>query len=82
MQKCTTCKEPYSKPPTLRAQFCSNSFHCCRDCVWDQQVDGTMVKSRLVKMCPECKKRHEDNTGVTARRERNRKVSQRRRRKR
>lgn len=79
---CSTCKEPYSKPSTPRAMFCSNSFHCCRDCVWDWQVEGGFSKGQLVKMCPECKKTHEDNTGVTVRRERNQKVAQRRRRKR
>lgn len=34
---CSTCQEPYSKVPSVRASVCSNSFHCCRDCTW---VDG------------------------------------------
>lgn len=31
---CTTCGESYSREPTFKASICSNSFHCCRDCVW------------------------------------------------
>lgn len=38
--QCGTCKEPYSKIPTFRAMICSNSFHCCRDCVWE---NGKMI---------------------------------------
>ena len=40
---CTTCGEPYTKIPTERANYCSNSFHCCRECVW---YDGKVVEAR------------------------------------
>jgi len=30
--KCGTCHEAYSEQITV----CSNSFHCCKDCVWYQ----------------------------------------------
>lgn len=51
---CSTCKEPYTKPPTTRASFCSNSFHCCRDCVWDWQIDGGFAKGKRVTLCGPC----------------------------
>lgn len=42
---CPTCKEPYSQVPTKRASYCSNGFHCCRNCIWKngkviQRCDG------------------------------------------
>lgn len=55
LETCPTCKEPYSKPPTRRARFCSNGFHCCRDCVWDWQVEGGFAKGQRVEMCDYCK---------------------------
>ena len=33
-EKCQTCGEPYSEPPTDRALICSSGFHCCRSCTW------------------------------------------------
>ena len=40
---CTTCGELYEMPIPLksRAQFCSNGFHCCRECTW---VDGSRTE--------------------------------------
>jgi len=35
LERCPTCKEVYSEPPTERAMLCSRSFHCCRACVWN-----------------------------------------------
>lgn len=32
---CSTCQEPYSKVTTERASICSNSFHLCRNCTWE-----------------------------------------------
>lgn len=32
--KCSTCNGTYEENNT----FCSNSFHCCRDCVWSEGV--------------------------------------------
>lgn len=41
--QCSTCGRPYD-PSVLN--FCSNGFHCCRDCIWE---DG-----RRLKMCGRC----------------------------
>jgi hypothetical protein len=38
-KKCPTCDEPYDKGATTS---CSNSFHCCRDCEWQ---DGRVVNT-------------------------------------
>jgi hypothetical protein len=38
-KKCSTCGEPYDKGATTS---CSNSFHCCRDCVWQ---DGRVIET-------------------------------------
>jgi hypothetical protein len=52
--RCTTCGEVYSEPPTSRASLCSNSFHCCKlGCVYR---DGY-----LVDFCPT--HREEENNG-------------------
>lgn len=40
--KCTTCGEEYRKEMT----FCSNPFHCCKDCIW---LDGVRTST-----CLEC----------------------------
>lgn len=49
-EKCSTCGEPYTKLSTAdglpRGAFCSNGFHCCRDCTW---VDG-----RRTFLCAPC----------------------------
>lgn len=44
--KCHTCGNTYSKPPSGFAIFCSSSFHCCRDCIWEQ--------GQIIEMCEEC----------------------------
>ena len=37
--KCSTCGGTYSKGVLT---FCSNGFHCCRDCVWE---DGMVTQA-------------------------------------
>jgi len=39
---CVTCAEPYSNPCTPLAMLCSNGFHCCRECVWDNGKRTTL----------------------------------------
>jgi hypothetical protein len=35
---CSTCNKPYRKN---EVSFCSNGFHCCRDCTWEEgQIVG------------------------------------------
>lgn len=47
---CPTCKEPYVKISVaeglIRGAFCSNGFHCCRDCTWEN--------GRRLFICHEC----------------------------
>ena len=43
---CSTCGKPYCKPSYDEPQFCSNGFHCCRDCVW--------VNGRRTIVCEPC----------------------------
>jgi hypothetical protein len=38
---CGTCYEPYSRDPTPRAALCSDAFHLCRDCKWE---DGVLIE--------------------------------------
>ena len=45
-EQCSTCGKPYQKPHYDLVQFCSNGFHCCRDCTW---VDG-----RRTVICGPC----------------------------
>lgn len=40
---CSTCGELYKKN---EISGCSNGFHCCRDCVWDNGV--------ITDMCEDC----------------------------
>lgn len=53
-ETCTTCDEPYSNPPTFRARFCSNPFHCCRECEWTVVREDGFEKSQLTKQCETC----------------------------
>jgi len=32
---CPTCGCSYNLPGSGKINFCSNSFHCCRDCTWE-----------------------------------------------
>ena len=50
-ETCYTCDEPYSQPPTWRAAICSNPFHCCRDCTWEQGKEGGFVTLKLTERC-------------------------------
>lgn len=34
--RCETCGETYTQPSSARASLCSNAFHCCRDCTWEE----------------------------------------------
>lgn len=51
--KCSTCNGSYPDDNML----CSNSFHCCRDCVWDWQVESLFTKGQVVEHCEAHKKR-------------------------
>jgi hypothetical protein len=46
MDRCSTCGGQYRKPSYDDHNYCSNGFHCCRDCVW--------LQGRITKRCPEC----------------------------
>ena len=44
---CSTCGIPYSKVPVFQAAICSNGFHCCRDCVWENGRRTTICEFHL-----------------------------------
>jgi len=43
VDKCSICHKKYDKHSV---SFCSNAFHCCRDCVWRRGV--------VVRKCEDC----------------------------
>ena len=45
--ECSTCHKSYDKYDPMC--FCSNGFHCCRNCEWSE--------GRVVKSCEYCKER-------------------------
>lgn len=49
--KCSTCHKEYKK--RAENQFCSNSFHCCRDCVW--------YAGKRIVLCKECEEEDKRN---------------------
>ncbi len=55
MELCKTCKEAYTMPPSERANLCSNSFHCCHDCIY---IDGKVVQlcynDNCINFCKKC----------------------------
>lgn len=54
---CPTCRRPYVKPSERTRCFCSNGFHCCRECV--------RVEGKLVRLCHDCEilKKKKDSEG-------------------
>ena len=46
---CEICNEPYTtlKDMGARAIFCSSSFHCCRNCKWQN--------GKIIEECQDCK---------------------------
>lgn len=49
---CETCKRPYDK---FEPNFCSSTFHCCKDCKWEiSQVKG-FAAYKHIEYCEDCK---------------------------
>lgn len=58
---CQTCQEPYSNPPTSRSRICSNPFHCCRECTWEEGKEGGFATLEKTKTCDTCQELYPDD---------------------